>query len=224
MSRNIETNQAMALGEIEQEFTLSHEVVGEGFYTTMLAVRRLSDTIDHIPIMVSDRAIDMTESWTGRRVKITGSFRSYNSHSEKKNRLILHLFADEVIEVGEDEDDEDEVTLEGYICKQPVYRKTPLGKEICDVLIAVNRMYSKSDYIPIICWGRNAKFASNLPVGTRIRIAGRIQSREYIKWDETGTTSEERMAFEVSVNKIEKLGSNTVQRQDEGAEEEDQES
>lgn len=202
----IENNQVSVIGEVVSDFTFSHEVFGEGFYMLDIRVSRLSDSADVIPIMVSERLMDVKKDYKGMNVSVSGQFRSYNRHEEKKNRLVLSVFARE-IEFVEDVDDSvktNQIFLDGYICKAPVYRKTPLGREIADLLIAVNRPYGKSDYIPCICWGRNARFASTFEVGGNAQVWGRIQSREYMKKiDEEN--SEKRIAYEVSVSKLEYL-------------------
>ena len=176
-------NQAVVAGEIISEFVFSHEIFGEGFYMVDLLVSRLSDATDVIPLMVSDRLIDVHESHIGERIEAKGQFRSYNKHEETKNRLVLSLFVRELNILEEDEEMQhpNQIYLDGYICKAPIYRMTPLGREIADVLLAVNRAYGKSDYIPCICWGRNARYSSSFRVGERCRIWGRIQSREYMK-------------------------------------------
>lgn len=202
----IENNQVTISGEIVSEFQYSHEIFGEKFYIVNLSSMRTSGQSDTIPIVVSDRLVSVNENWKGQIVKISGQFRSYNKHEENKNRLMLSVFARE-FEVWTDDgenrpNDENEIFLDGYICKEPIYRKTPLGREIADLLLAVNRSYGKSDYIPCICWGRNAVFVSNLETGTRIKTQGRIQSRNYIKKFADNST-EERTAYEVSANKIE---------------------
>lgn len=200
----IENNQVSIMGKIASQFTFSHQVFGEGFYMLDVLVKRLSDSEDRIPVMVSERLIDVTEDYEGEYIQVTGQFRSYNRHEEKKNRLVLSVFAREISFV-EDEDDSvksNQIFLDGYICKPPVYRKTPLGREIADLLIAVNRPYGKSDYIPCICWGRNARYASAFQVGGHVLIWGRIQSREYMK-RLSDTESEKRTAYEVSVSKLE---------------------
>ena len=200
----IENNQVSVSGEIVSGFTFSHEVFGEGFYMMDLLVRRLSDSADQIPVMISERLIDVSRDYVGEYIRIGGQFRSYNRHEEKKNRLVLSVFAREVEFLdGEMENAKtNQIFLDGYICKPPVYRKTPLGREIADLLIAVNRPYGKSDYIPCICWGRNARFASGFEVGGHAQIWGRIQSREYVK-KLSETESERRIAYEVSVSKLE---------------------
>lgn len=201
-----ENNQVTMIGEIVSEFEFSHEVYGEGFYLVDISVSRLSDSVDYIPLMVSERLVDVTQSYIGETISVSGQFRSYNRHEEKKNRLILSVFVRELEFVDEIEDDikSNQIYLDGYICKEPIYRKTPLGKEIADLLVAVNRSYGKSDYIPCICWGRNARYASSFEVGSHVEVYGRIQSREYIKKIGEEQT-EKRVAYEVSVNKIEFL-------------------
>lgn len=200
----IENNQVALIGTIEKGFEFSHEVYGEGFYMVDISVKRLSDSLDQIPLMISDRLVDVKQDWNGEVVKVLGQFRSYNRHEEKKNRLILSVFVRE-IEFVEDEDaaKTNQIFLDGYICKDPVYRKTPLGREIADLLIAVNRPYGKSDYIPCICWGRNARFASGFQVGGHVQVWGRIQSREYMKKIDEAEDAVKRTAYEISVSKLE---------------------
>ena len=167
-------------------------------------VQRLSESFDIIPVMVSERLLDVNADYKGLLISVSGQFRSYNRHEERKNRLVLSVFAREIEFVDEIEESArtNQIFLDGYICKEPIYRKTPLGREIADLLLAVNRPYGKSDYIPCICWGRNARYASNFRVGERCAIWGRIQSREYMKkLDEENV--ERRVAFEVSVSKLE---------------------
>ena len=200
----IENNRVSIVGEIVSDFRYSHQVYGEGFYIVDVAVSRLSELSDVIPLMVSERLVDVTESCIGRLVETSGQFRSYNRHEELKNRLVLSVFVREIefIEEETEEMKSNQILLDGYICKDPIYRKTPLGREIADLLVAVNRSYGKSDYIPCICWGRNARFAARFEVGVHVQIWGRIQSREYVKRlneDEV----EKRTAYEVSVSKIE---------------------
>lgn len=199
-----ENNQVTMMGEIVSAFQFSHEVFGEGFYMVELAVSRLSNYSDYIPLMVSERLIDTEQDYTGQFIRISGQFRSYNRHEEKKNRLVLSVFVRE-LEFAEEEPESsrtNQIFLEGYICKMPVYRKTPLGREIADLLVAVNRPYGKSDYIPCICWGRNARYASGFEVGAHIQLWGRIQSREYTK-KISEEEIERRIAYEVSVSKLE---------------------
>lgn len=204
MKREIKNNQVTLSGEITSNFEFSHEVYGEGFYTAMLASERTSGQKDIIPIMASDRLVDVKADWTGRFVKVSGQFRSYNKHDGERNRIVLSVFVREFEEYEEMPfaDNDNHISLDGYICKPPIYRKTPLGREITDVLLAVNRPYGKSDYIPTILWGRNARFVSALQVGQRLKVDGRIQSRTYIKRLSEDKT-EERTAYEVSVSKME---------------------
>ncbi len=200
----IENNQVTIMGEIVSDFSYSHEIFGEGFYLVDVSVKRLSESYDVIPLMVSERLIDVNADYKGRNICVNGQFRSYNRHEERKNRLVLSVFAREISFVDEVEESakSNQIYLDGYICKEPIYRKTPLGREIADVLLAVNRPYGKSDYIPCICWGRNARYANQFKVGERCAIWGRIQSREYMK-KLSETEVEKRVAFEVSVSKLE---------------------
>lgn len=204
MEKVIENNQVTLSGEIVSNFEFSHEVFGEGFYTAMLAAVRTSGQKDFLPIMVSERLVDVKSDWEMLSVKVSGQFRSYNKHEDERNRLQLSVFVREfeVIELKIFTDDKNHISLDGYICKEPIYRKTPLGREITDLLLAVNRPYGKSDYIPCICWGRNARFAESLKIGTRLQIDGRIQSREYQK-KISDNEIETRAAYEVSIRKME---------------------
>ena len=199
----IENNQVTIIGEVASEFVFSHEVLGEGFYMVDVLVKRLSNSDDRIPLMISERLIDVTQDYTGEYIMAYGQFRSYNQHEEKKNKLVLSVFVREVSFVEEELDGAktNTILLDGYICKPPIYRKTPLGREIADLLIAVNRPYGKSDYIPCIAWGRNARFASTFEVGGKIQIWGRVQSREYVK-KISEEEIEKRIAYEVSVSKV----------------------
>ncbi|MBQ7955353.1 MAG: single-stranded DNA-binding protein [Lachnospiraceae bacterium] len=200
----IENNQVTIMGEIVSDFAYSHEIFGEGFYMVDVRVQRLSDSSDILPLMISERLIDVTADYKGCNVAVSGQFRSYNRHEERKNKLVLSVFAREIIFVDDIEESAktNQIYLDGYICKEPIYRKTPLGREIADLLLAVNRPYGKSDYIPCICWGRNARFASSFKVGERCGIWGRIQSREYMKKIDEDNV-EKKVAYEVSVSKLE---------------------
>ena len=200
----MENNRVTVIGTIVSEFTFSHAVYGEGFYLVDLSVNRLSEQADIIPLLVSERLIDVDRDLRGCTIEATGQFRSYNRHEGVKNRLVLSVFVREVTFMEEftDYTKTNQIFLDGYICKEPIYRKTPLGREIADLLVAVNRPYGKSDYIPCISWGRNARFASGFGVGTRVMIWGRVQSREYTK-KITDTECEKRTAYEVSVSKLE---------------------
>lgn len=200
----IENNKVSVIGEVISEFTFSHEVFGEGFYLVSLAVSRLSDQVDIIPLMISERLLDVTQDYRGRTVEAIGQFRSYNCHEGVKNRLVLSVFVRELnfLEEFTDCTKTNQIYLDGYICKEVIYRKTPLGREIADILLAVNRPYGKSDYIPCIAWGRNARYASGFAVGARVKVWGRVQSREYTK-KLNETECEKRVAYEVSVSKME---------------------
>ncbi len=201
-------NQVNVYGEVVSGFMFSHEVFGEGFYILQLSVRRLSQVYDIIPLLISERLIDVSRDYRGMYMEATGQFRSYNRHEETKNRLVLSVFVRDLrLDEAEAECEKPNyIFLDGYICKAPVYRKTPLGREIADILIAVNRPYGKSDYIPCICWGRNARFAEKFEVGNHVQIWGRIQSREYQK--RTGEDEfEKRTAYEISVSKLECVNS-----------------
>ena len=200
----IENNKVSVIGEIVSGFTFSHEVFGEGFYMVDVAVSRLSEQADIIPLLVSERLLNVEESYIGCTIEAIGQFRSYNRHEGTKNRLVLSIFVREVnfLEEFTDYTKTNQIFLDGYICKNPIYRKTPLGREIADLLLAVNRPYGKSDYIPCIAWGRNARYASNFEVGTRVRVWGRVQSREYTK-KLSEVECEKRIAYEVSVSKLE---------------------
>lgn len=197
-------NQVTIAGRVVGEFGYSHTVYGEEFYTVDIEVSRLSNSNDIIPVMVSERILDVRADYRGYVLRANGQFRSYNRHEEKHNRLVLSAFARE-LKFLEEEDSlapVNQIFLDGYICKPPVYRKTPLGREIADLLLAVNRPYGKSDYIPCICWGRNARYASAFEVGGHVLIWGRIQSREYMKRIGENET-QKRIAYEVSVSKLE---------------------
>lgn len=202
----IENNQVTIMGKVATEFSFSHEVFGEGFYMVEVEVKRLSNSEDRIPLMISERLIDVTQDYTGEYIMVHGQFRSYNRHEEQKNRLVLSVFVREISFMEEEPDGTktNSIWLDGYICKEPIYRKTPLGREIADLLLAVNRPYGKSDYIPCICWGRNARYASGFEVGEHVQLLGRIQSREYVKRI-SDTETEKRVAYEVSVSKLEKI-------------------
>ena len=193
-------NKLQLTGIITQEPVYSHEVFGEGFFETMITVPRLSDQTDTIPITISDRLITQKGIEVGDKVSIVGQFRSYNKMEGEKSRLLLTAFVRDVVDESEIENP-NQIEICGYICKQPVYRTTPFKREICDVLLAVNRAYNKSDYIPCILWGRNARFVQSLPVGSNISVSGRIQSRKYVK-NLGDDRVEERVAYEVSVSKV----------------------
>mgnify|MGYP001086979527 FL=1 len=210
----LENNHLVLVGKVTSEKTYSHEIYGEKFYIFDLEVPRLSSAVDIIPITVSERLLTSLDLQIGKKLSVEGQFRSYNSYQNERNKLILTVFAKDIIEVdsenvqNEDEQEEkkdivtNEVILSGYVCKKPIYRQTPFDREIADLLLAVNRAYNKSDYIPCIAWGRNARFCQNMEVGTEVRIIGRVQSRKYEKKFEDGT-SETRVAYEVSISSME---------------------
>lgn len=199
-----ENNNVVVAGEVCGNFEYSHEVFGEKFYLGHLRIERYSGDVDFVPVMVSDRIINPMVDWNGKFVEIKGDFRSYNKREENSNKLILSVFAQEFTLLDDAAYRDNHIMLEGYICKPPVYRKTPLGREITDFIIAVNRPYGKSDYIPCIAWGRNARYASALEVSNKVQVHGRIQSREYQKRI-SETETETRTVYEVSVSKLEAI-------------------
>ena len=215
----LENNYLTLVGKVTGEKKFSHEIYGERFYIFNLEIPRLSGVADIIPITISERLISEETLTEGQKLLVKGQFRSYNSYESEKNRLILTVFAKDVKVISEEEQSEEEnemtkkdvitneVVLIGYICKKPIYRQTPFGREIADILLAVNRAYNKSDYIPFIAWGRNARFCQNLEVGSQIKLVGRVQSRTYEKKHEDGSV-ETRVAYEVSVGSLEVIEEN----------------
>ena len=209
----LENNYLTLVGKVTGEKRFSHEIYGERFYVFNLEIPRLSGNSDIIPITVSERLIKEETLQEGHQLLVKGQFRSYNSYENERNKLILTVFAKDVEELKEAEEQEEndivkkdettnEVVLIGFVCKKPIYRQTPFGREIADLLLAVNRAYNKSDYIPTIAWGRNARFCQNLEVGAQVKIIGRVQSRQYEKKYEDGT-SEMKVAYEVSICSLE---------------------
>ena len=205
-----DNNHIILVGKVTSDKTFSHEIYGEKFYIFNLSVPRLSGNADIIPITISERLLELEDLSLEKKIIVEGQFRSYNSYENEKNRLVLTVFAkevkfvenqDEEIEVSKDFTS-NEVILNGYICKKPIYRQTPFGREISDILLAVNRAYNKSDYIPCIAWGRNARFCENIAVGTEVKIVGRVQSRSYEKKYDDGRV-ETKVAYEVSVASLE---------------------
>ena len=194
------SNKVFVKGEIASEARYSHEVYGEGFYETEIIVKRLSGKADVLPITISERLIETHNIAVGSKICAIGQFRSYNKLENGKSKLMLTVFVREIID-GKEVQNPNNVVLSGYICKPPVYRTTPFNREIADVLVAVNRAYNKSDYIPCIAWGRNARFVKNLAVGEKIALSGRIQSREYTK-KLSETESKVMTAYEVSISKL----------------------
>lgn len=214
-----ENNYLVLIGKIISDKTFSHEIYGESFYIFNLEVPRLSGNEDIIPITISERLIANFDLTIGRKVVIEGQFRSYNSYENERNRLVLTVFAKDIIDYKEEQEENvsNEVVLNGYVCKKPIYRKTPFGREISDILLAVNRAYNKSDYIPCIAWGRNARFCENMEVGTEVKVVGRVQSRTYEKKFEDGRT-EQRVAYEVSIGSLEVINKDENSNQSEEAE------
>ena len=205
-----DNNHIILVGKVTSDKIFSHEIYGEKFYIFNLSVPRLSGNADIIPITISERLLELEDLALDKKIIVEGQFRSYNSYENEKNRLVLTVFAkevkfienqDEEIEVSKDFTS-NEVILNGYICKKPIYRQTPFGREISDILLAVNRAYNKSDYIPCIAWGRNARFCENIAVGTEVKIVGRVQSRSYEKKYDDGRV-ETKVAYEVSVASLE---------------------
>jgi primosomal replication protein N len=203
MDSKITSNTVVLIGEVVSGFT-SHEICGEGFYTFTLAVQRLSKEIDLLPVLISDRLIDVTWDHKGLTLQVIGQYRSHNGVKDGRRYLVLQVFAREIYFLRADLVDarkSNTITLKGFVCKTPNFRETPLGREITDLLIAVNRDYGKSDYIPCVTWGRNARYAAEFEVGAAIEVKGRVQSREYQKRLEDENV-ETRIAYEVSVSKI----------------------
>ncbi|HCD08899.1 MAG TPA: single-stranded DNA-binding protein [Thermoanaerobacter sp.] len=201
----LENNVVVVVGKIFTDLEYSHELYGEEFFNFILEVPRLSETKDYLPVTISNRLFEGMNLQVGTRVKVEGQLRSYNRKSpeEGKNKLILTIFTRDIRVLSEDEvvKNPNEIFLDGFICKKPVYRTTPFGREITDLLIAVNRPYNKSDYIPVIAWGRNARFSEKLEIGDRIRLWGRVQSREYQK--KLGDEVVTKVAYEVSITRME---------------------
>lgn len=204
--KGLETNSAILIGVVLSSPLISHKSYGETFYSFSMGVDRKSGYRDMIQIIVSERLVWNMEFEPGCLVEVLGQIRTYNEEQEGRNKLNIVVFAREFRLCDEDSkiEHENKITLEGFICKKPIGRISPLGREICDIMLAVNRMYNKSDYIPCIAWGRNAGYASSLSVGTKISITGRIQSREYRKRDSEGDVTI-KIAYEVSILKLESL-------------------
>lgn len=196
-----ETNKVIACGQIKSPLQFNHKTYGEVFYTFVLGIERRSGYVDELNVVISERLIYETPLREGDFVEITGQIRTYNENVDGRNKLNVVIFARELLTNEDVEYYENYVFIEGYVCKLPVKRTSPMGRDICDLMIAVNRMYNKSDYIPCIAWGRNASFAEKLDVGTKVYIEGRLQSREYKKKLEDGT-AESRLAYEVSILRL----------------------
>jgi len=196
----LENNKVYLQGVVVDDPTYSHEVLNEGFYTLSISIPRLSGQSDIIPVTISERLLNSNQIKVGNTIALKGQFRSYNKIEENKSKLVLTVFVRELCEVDENVNP-NIIEIYGYICKSPIYRTTPFNREITDVLMAVNRSYNKSDYIPCITWGRNARFVGELPVGTKLEMVGRIQSREYVKKQE-GLEPMNKIAYEISVSKV----------------------
>ena len=225
----LENNYLTLVGKVTGEKKFSHEIYGEKFYSFNLSIPRLSGNSDIIPITISERLITDEMLTEGNKLLIKGQFRSYNSYENERNKLILTVFAKDVEELKENEEQEEndivkkdettnEVVLIGFVCKKPIYRQTPFGREIADILLAVNRAYNKSDYIPSIAWGRNARFCQNLATGTEVKIVGRVQSRNYEKKYEDGTI-ENKVAYEVSISSLQVINEDDNTEKSENMEE-----
>lgn len=200
----IENNTVTIIGKVASKLNFSHEVYGEGFFNFMLEVPRLSDVNDLLPVTISERLIQNIQFEEGVCFEIEGQFRSYNSYNNESNKLMLTVFARDIkpVEDMSKVKNPNQIFLNGFVCKKPIYRTTPFGREICDVLLAVNRQYNKSDYIPCIAWGRNARYSENINVGENIKVWGRVQSRNYQKKLENNQVVN-KVAYEVSVIKME---------------------
>ncbi|SET59862.1 Single-strand binding protein family protein [Natronincola peptidivorans] len=198
------SNSVILVGKIIGEKEFSHEIYGEGFYIYTIEIPRLSDSCDYLPLTISERLLVDINIKSGDIIKAEGQLRSYNKFINGNNKLVLTVFVRDITTIVEEEESKNpnQIYLDGFICKQPIYRETPFGREITDLLIAVNRSYNKSDYIPCIAWGRNARFSSKLEVGDHIRTWGRIQSRRYQKKFQDGTVLN-KTAYEVSISKME---------------------
>ena len=203
MDNTNDNNHVTVAGIILEPFSFSHELHGEKFYSTRLSIERLSNQTDIIPVMFPERLIDVTQNYIGRYAEVSGQLRSHNLHNASKSKLLLFVFAREAAFFDERCDIiyKNQVHLSGYVSKPALYRKTPLKKEISNVLLAVNRPHLKADYIPCILWGSNALLAKSLQTGEHIVVRGRIQSREYTKTTEDG--NETKTTYELSVATLE---------------------
>lgn len=202
----LNNNRVNIAGEVVSDLQFSHESYGEKFYELSLKVARLSDIFDIIPVTISERLMIDNKISIGSKISGSGQFRSYNKLEDGKSKLMLTVFLRELLPYAES-DNPNVIDIVGYVCKEPVFRTTPFKREIADVLIAVNRSYNKSDYLPCIAWGRNARFVNNLSVGDKVSVSGRIQSREYQK--KIGDEVVTKTAYEVSLNRVEVLKETT---------------
>lgn len=218
MDNLMQNNKIYLEGKVVSVPKFSHEMYGEKFLTFDLDVMRLSDSVDTLNITVSERLLnDDIKLELGSEVIVEGQLRSYNKFIDGTNKLILTVFARNIEPCIEHTKNPNEIFLDGYICKAPIYRTTPFGREIADVLLAVNRAYNKSDYIPTIAWGRNSRFCQTLEVGDNIRIWGRLQSREYQKKISENEVVK-KVAYEVSISKMEKAEKEAAEPNENGNE------
>lgn len=201
MNSEIANNKVYMQGIVDTVPELNHAVKDEEFYGFNLTVARLSGQNDIIPIIISKRLIDFYNIKKGDYLAVRGQFRSFNKIENEKRKLILSVFVKEVCEWDESANP-NVIELNGFVCKPVIYRTTPFAREICDVLLAVNRNFNKSDYIPCIAWGNNAQIISQMSVPTNLKIVGRIQSREYMKTVEEGLSPITKIAYEVSISKL----------------------
>lgn len=199
MKNEKQTNSVFLQGRIGSTIEYSHDLYGERFYEFKLNVPRLSEHLDVIPITASEQLVNSLKE--DELIAVSGQFRSFNRPDGERSRLILSVFAREILPPLA-EVNPNTAELIGYICKPPIYRTTPFNREICDVLLAVNRAYSKSDYIPCIAWGKNARLIKNAPVGQKLDVSGRIQSRQYTKRLDDGDV-QIRTAYEFSIGAVE---------------------
>jgi len=195
------SNKVFLQGKVDSKPVYSHELYGEGFYEFFLLVNRLSDHCDRLPVTVSERLMESVDLSMGASIALNGQFRSYNKLEGDRSRLMLTVFVRDFATDLNPDTNPNAVELSGHICKPPIYRTTPFNREICDILLAVNRAYNKSDYIPCIAWGRNARFVKTIETGQKLNICGRIQSRTYVK-KISEVHTENRIAYELSINKI----------------------
>lgn len=203
----MKNNKVFIAGEVVSEPKFSHQVYNEDFYEFDLKITRLSDTYDIVPVTISERLLKDQEVCIGSKIAGNGQFRSYNKLEDGKSKLILTVFLRELLPF-ENNDNPNQIEIVGYVCKDPVFRMTPFKREITDVLLAVNRSYNKSDYLPCIAWGRNARFVKDLKIGDKVTVTGRIQSRLYQK--KVGDEIVSRVAYEVSLNKIELISDEPI--------------
>ncbi len=205
----LNNNRVYLQGVVESAPEFNHTVFEENFYTFNLRVPRLSGAVDYLPILISEKLLAVNDVKVGNKLAIKGQFRSHNRQMDGRSKLILSIFCREITE-WKDEINPNTIELDGYLCKPPIYRTTPFSREICDMLMAVNRNYDKSDYIPCIAWGRNASFVRGMPVGAEIKLTGRIQSRDYEKKIEGSDETVTKTAYEVSITNLSLVNNVTV--------------